>query len=222
MADKNKKNKKKDKAASTGLLSRDIGSLKGRTRGKLPTKTTINLVPKDEDRIKPQVAIPAVILICLLAALFGKIFVADRLIASSRASGRASAAQRELEDVYGKIAGYEEVEDVYAHYTLSGMTAEELSRVERTQVMRIAQEALAGGYKLNSWSVTENVLTLKVTGDTLKELGTLSRVLELDPAVDSCVMSTADKGGKKKTEEEKDVQATFTVYLKQPSDETEG
>ena len=214
MAGKKNTKPKKEKGAA-GL---NLRGFKGSGRSKMPTKTSINLAIKDESGIKPQIAVPAVIIICILAALFGKFLVADRMIAASTQARQVAEMRSNLDAIYGKIADYEDVADVYAHYTYSGMTDEELERVDRVDVMNLIEKALDAGYTLKNWSVSNNIMSLKMTGKTLQELNNLSKILENEPIVDQCVMTTADKSEK---EENKDVSATFTVYLHQPGEETE-
>ena len=183
----------------------------GQKRGKMPVKTSINLAIKDENAIKPQTAIPAVIIICLLAALFGKFLVADRLIAASQASSQVSAARADLSAAYAALDQYSDVEEVYAHYTWSGMTQEEKTRTDRTEVMQLVKMAMDEGFTLTSWSVSQNMMVLKMTGSSLSELNRLSMLLEQEPIVDQCVMTAADKSGK--NDVPKEVAASFTIYL---------
>ena len=211
------KKSRKPAAEKKSLLSMEIGRSGGKTRGKLPDKTTINLALKDERQIKPQIAVPAIILICLLAAVFGKFAVADRLIAANRAAGEANQMRADLEAAYERLSFYADVEDKYAHYTYSGMTAEELERVDRVEVMKLVEKALREGYTLKSWTVSENIMTLNLKGNSLKELNQLSQILEREPIVDQCVIKTADRS--EKNEARTDVEAAYTIYLRYPDTE---
>ena len=211
-----KKDRKPEKEKK-GLLSVSIGGSGGKMRGKLPSKTTINLALPDEREIKPQIAVPAIILICLLAAVFGKIAVADRLISASRAAGEASKMRADLEAAYEEISYYSSVEDRYAHYTYSGMTEEEMERVDRVEVMELVEKAMRAGYSLKSWTVSGNTMTLNMTGNSLKELNRLSQVLEQEPIVEQCVIKTADRSEKK--DAYTDVEAVYTIYLRYPETE---
>ena len=68
-----------------------------------------------------------------------------------------------------------------------------------------------------AWSVSENVLTVEVTGATLERMNQLARQIEAFPIVDSCTISTADKGNSKASAA--GVKAKFLVYLQQPPKE---
>lgn len=208
---------RKPAAEKKNLLSMNIGLPGRKAKGKLPDKTTINLALKDERQIKPQIAVPAIILICLLAMIFGKFAVADRLISANRAAGKVNQMRADLEAAYEKLSSYSDVEEKYAHYTYSGMTAEELERVDRVEVMKLVEKALKEGFTLKNWTVSENIMTLNMKGKSLKELNKLSQVLEKEPIVDQCVIKTADRS--EKNEVRTDVEAVYTIYLRSPDTE---
>lgn len=74
-----------------------------------------------------------------------------------------------------------------------------------------------GGYRVRSWTVSENVLNIEVSGPTLDSLNQLARRLEANPIVDSCTITTANKA----TGQSRDgrVWAKLIVYLTLPAQE---
>lgn len=166
-------------------------------RGRMPVKRSINLILIDENKISISKAVPAVILIILLAALFSKFLVADRLIAMSRASGQASSVRSTLDQVTEALREYDGIEDTYAHMTYAGMTQEEMERVDRVKILELVATILPEGDTSKSWSVTGNVLTVEMTGSSLESLNELARQIEESPIVDSCVIATAKKDEQK-------------------------
>ena len=82
----------------------------------------------------------------------------------------------------------------------------------------LVEKALAEGYTLRSWTVSENIMTLQMTGSSLKELNRLSQILEQESIVDQCVITTADRS--EKNDVRTDVAATFTIYLQRADTET--
>ena len=68
-----------------------------------------------------------------------------------------------------------------------------------------------------TWSVTGNVLTVNVSGLSLQTLNDVARMLEQQPIVDSCVLTTANKTSR--TDVENRVSGRYIVYLKQPAEE---
>lgn len=231
-------------------------------RGRMPTKRSINLILIDENKISPLKAVPGIILVVVLAAAFSKYFVADRLIAMSRASNQASSVQSTLDKATQTLKEYEGIEDTYAHLTYAGMTQEELDRVDRVKILELVSTILPQGESTRSWNVSGNILTVEITGSSLENLNQLARRIEESPIVDSCAIATAVKNEQKqpsnnladngsqtlagalesrrqavenglvdtmlsamnsilKPAESQEVQARFTIYLRQPPEEEE-
>lgn len=257
MAEKEEKKKKKaPRAKSFGK--------KGRSR--MPTKRSINLVLVDENKINWITAVPALLAILALAGLFGKFLVADRLVAVSAATARASRLQASVNEAMAAIEQFGDIEDTYAHYTYADMTATEQSLVDRVLILDLIQQVFPTAVEeeipdaeeaaeeeedwdedawdedawdeeespdegeaaaqaqdhdehvsATAWSVSENVLTVEVTGATLERMNQLARQIEAFPIVDSCTISTADKGNSKASAA--GVKAKFLVYLQQPPKE---
>ena len=238
---------------------------KGVLKGKLPTKRSINLVLVDENKINPLTAILGILLIVLLAGVFSKFLVIDRLDAMSRAQGRVTQLQNDLDSAMDALDNIGDIGETYAHYTLEGMTATELNQVDRVLVLALvdsilpvveegpSEEEIAGilksmfrdapatgndaldtarqrarldlleqlvpvpEYIVNRWSLTDNLLTLEVNGQTLERLNELRRQIEKSPIVDSCAIMTANKDARRNAQE--GVWARFIVYLQRPDGE---
>lgn len=166
-------------------------------RGRMPVKRSINLMLVDENRISPAKAIPAIILIIALAAVFSKFLVVDRLVSMNSSSSRVTSLRNSLEQATAALDKYEGVEDDYAHLTYAGMTQEELDRVDRVKILELVSTILPEGDAVKSWSVNSNILTVDITGDTLQSLNELARKIEESPIVDTCVIATAKKDDQK-------------------------
>lgn len=238
---------------------------KGVLKGKLPTKRSINLVLVDENKINPLTAILGILLIVLLAGVFSKFLVIDRLDAMAQAQGRVTRLQGDLDSAMDALDNIGDIGETYAHYTLEGMTAAELNQVDRVLVLALvdsilpvveegpSEEEIAGilksmfrdapatgndaldtarqrarldlleqlvpvpEYIVNRWSLTDNLLTLEVNGQTLERLNELRRQIEKSPIVDSCAIMTANKDARRNAQE--GVWARFIVYLQRPDGE---
>lgn len=114
-------------------------------RGKLPSKRSINLILIDDKKINPFMAILGIAVIVALAVVFAKYMVVDRLTAMNVASAKASQARSALNEAQAKLEGYGDVEDTYAHYTYSGMTAGEINMVDRNRILDLVATILPGG-----------------------------------------------------------------------------
>ena len=234
-------------------------------KGKMPTKRSINLVLVDENKINPVTAILGVLLIILLAGVFSKFLVIDRLNAMSRAQSRVTQLQHDLDNAMDALDNIGDIGETYAHYTLEGMTAAELNLVDRTLVLALmdsilpvvepgpSEEEIAAilqslfrpapetendaletarqrerldmleqlvpvpEYVVNRWSITDNLLTVEVNGQTLERLNELGRQIERSPIVDSCTIVTANKDARRAVQD--GVWARFIVYLQKPEGE---
>ena len=179
------------------------------SKGKLPTKDYINVLVNRKQSFSLRDRWPVVILIALLLILFGKFLIFDRFAAVIKETRHVETLQSQLIDTNRQIEDLSDVDEMYAHYTTADMTPEELGRVDRVKAMRLIEDAFLNGNVSRSWNLTGNVMTLQVSGASLKDLNQLAAELEEEPIVERCVISAADKH----TEESGDVTATFTVYL---------
>ena len=193
----------------------------GKPRGKMPVKKSINLVIKPDSAVSMSRLGPVIAILVIVVLLFGKFMVVDKILAAVNATNEVADLQSKLQGVYATIATYDEVADDYAHYTYSGMTEEELGLVDRVKVMKLLERVLGTGDTTKSWNLTGNILKLRVNGTSLRELNEVSRLLEQDPIVDQCIISTANKS-KQQQQDLSDVAADFIIYLKKPETEQTG
>lgn len=115
---------------------------KGKLRGKMPTKRSINLVLTNENKINPVKAILYSVLIIALAAVFSKYMVLDRLTAMDNADRKVARLQEDLNTTNKLLEGFGDVKDTYAHYTYDGMTKAEMNLVDRTRVLDLVVSIL--------------------------------------------------------------------------------
>ena len=181
-----------EKSKKPGISVKEKIKGKGR-RGRMPVKRSINLALADEKKIPLIKAIPAIILIVILAVLFSKFLVADRLIEMSRAADYAAQLRKDVDMAMKEIKSYGDIEETYAHYTFSGMTEEEMSLVDRTEVVELINTVLTTGDTQKTWTVSGNILTIEITGNSLDEINRLTSKIEESPIVDSCTITTANK-----------------------------
>ena len=73
-------------------------------------------------------------------------------------------------------------------------------------------------YIVNKWSLTDNLLTVEVNGQTLERLNELGRQIERSPIVDSCTIMTSNKDARRQDQDDT-VWARFIVYLQKPEGE---
>ena len=91
----------------------------------------------------------------------------------------------------------------------------------RTDAYALGMEIMAQREQVYSWSVTDNVLTVDLTGKSLRRLNQLAREVEKNPIVDSCTLITANKdaSSKRDTAVSTGVRGKFIIYLILPPEE---
>ena len=170
-----------------------------RRRGTLPVKRVINLAEVDKKTIDLRIAIPAILLILAAAFLFGKFAVADRLIAVNRAEGEVAAAQRELDAAYQRLDSFGELTELYAHYTYSGMTDEEIHRTDRAEILNLLRNVVLPDVEVSAWNVKGNTLNITMTAGTLEEINHTVQKVNGNELVDFCTVSNAKTNENKRT-----------------------
>ena len=190
---------------------------KGGKHGRMPTKTSINLAKIEVKKTKVGIAIPAIILIIILAGVFSKYLVIDRFAERDAAFAEVVRLRNQLDSLNIALEKYRDVEDVYAHYTKAAMTPEELGLVDRVLVVELVRNVLPESKGAKTWSVSGNILTIDVAESSLGKQNELTKKIEESPIVDSCTITRANKDNNKEKNEE--VRAILTVYLQQPEEE---
>ena len=157
----------------------------------LPAKRTINLAAVGEHKIAVKWAALRIVLIITAAVLFGKVAVADRFAALAEAEHQAAAVRAQLEEGYAQIEAYGALAEEYAHYTYSGMTEEELNRVNRVDAIALINRIVLPKAVVNSWTIQGNEMSLIIGDNTLQNINLIVQALEKDELVDFCIVTNA-------------------------------
>ncbi len=186
-------------------------------RGKMPVKRTINLAAQGEKKTHLGLAIPAVILIVLLAAVFSKFLVIDRMNEVAAAQAEVARLQNRLDAGYAELADFDDLSDLYAHYTYSGFTVEELNRADRVAVLDLIRRKVIPWSVVSSWTLSENQLTINMAAESLQQINLIVQQLEGEDLVDFCTVNTANTDdntrGRTESVEYSVVNARVSVYL---------
>ena len=191
------------------------GTALGRT-AKAPKKQ-INLALAGQKKKHYWVAVPAIGGIVLVAGVIGKVAVADRLVQMSEAQSAVSQMQQQVDDITAYIDSFGDLQETYAHYTYQGLTGDELSFLNRPEVLKLMTDIIFPKVMVSSWSVSGNQLSLPVTGENLSDINSLVQELEQEPIVDYCNVMTAVTDGNTETEATADkVTGQIVIYLLDP------
>ena len=198
-------------------------------RGRLPSKRTLNLATVNIKRINWFVAIPLILLILVGAAALSKFAVLDRYAEVAVVQNDIAQLQEQLERGYEQIDGFGKLNQRYAHYSYADMTMEEMSRVDRVEVVRLLRRTVLPSVEVKSWTLSGNVLTLSANAGRLQDFSDLiqklmkSDIVEygaiLDAATfeDQTVTNTAEGDAEAVSAER--VAANIIVLLRQAGQE---
>ena len=89
---------------------------------------------------------------------------------------------------------------------------------QRARLDMLEQLVPVPEYIVNRWSLTDNLLTIEVNGQTLERLNLLRQQIERSPIVDSCAIMTANRDARRNDKDDT-VWARFIVYLQKPEGE---
>ena len=163
--------------------------------GRAPTKPDINFALVGVKHVRWWLLLLAIVLIVAVVACFAKFLVLDKLAEVNAAEAEAADARREVAECYARIEAYGELNDIYAHYTYSGMTEEELERVDRTDVMDLLERVVFPRTHISEWSLFGNQLSLTIEGGTLQEINETVQQLMEEDIVSYCEVHTAATDG---------------------------
>ena len=214
------KSKQKDAPASDKPKKR-----KAAVRGRVPNKQSINLAMVGVKKTNWALVVLVLVLIFLALGAAGKFLILDRLAEVKAAEAEADDVLLQINMVNMKIQQYGEMNDIYAHYTYTGMTEEERTRVERTEVMNLLQRTVILRTDVSQWELKGNLLTVTVQGDSLEDINVTAQKLRDDPFVNYCQVNTAKTNTVTKYAYELDtaerVAAVIVAYLNRPEEVAE-
>lgn len=179
---------------------------------KLPSKRSINLAANLEKQLSMIWAIPGSIIIIVLACLFSKYFVVDRLNQLDTSMSEVREIQTQIDELYEAYNNMESVSEDYAHYTFSGLRADEEQYFNRMEVVKLIENKIFPYAVVNNYQLKENVLVVPMRAPTLKVVKEVVARLEEDELVDFCIMTNANTT-EATDEEEGYVTAQVTIYL---------
>lgn len=172
-----------------------------------PSKVTLNLAMKEKSQFAPGKLIPLLLLLVILAGLFSKFAVADRLVKVDRAQAELSALQQRKADLEAATAGYKELSEKYARYSIGWMTEDEQAAVTRLDMLSLIEKELMPGSRVRRVSAGDNVLSVELSGITLEDTSRFVQNLYQRPDVTNVEVYTAS------TKDEPGTQATVSMVI---------
>ena len=110
------------------------------------------------------------------------------------------------------MENFDRLSEVYAHYTWSGLTEEELNRADYVAAMDLLEQTIPEQIGLDAWTLNGNEMTVSVHSGTLEEINQLAQTLDADALTDYCSVTATATAGAGTGDET--VTATLLIYFK--------
>ena len=165
---------------------------KGMSLGKMNIagKKTMNLA-FHESSVNVKKLIPLILVIVIAALAFVKFGILDQTAKKVAALNEVSAKQSQLAAINVKLAGYDELEQLYGRYSYGWMTEAESGLVDRMEVITILEKIIDKSAVIEDFAINYNILNVNISGLSLDQTSTLVKELEADPQVTSASVYTA-------------------------------
>ena len=155
----------------------------------LPTKRSINLASIEQKKTDLKKAVPAFIIVIVAAILFSKFAVIDRMVKMNEAEAAEAAAQRAVDAGYDKIDSFGELTETYAHYTYSGMTDEEMKKINRIEAIDLVRDVVLPKADVEEFKIEGNKLILTFFDRDLRSANLIAQELMLEDNVEYCTVN---------------------------------
>jgi hypothetical protein len=157
----------------------------GASRGRMPSKRSINFAEAGKQRSHYWSALPVVAVLLVVAALVAKFGVMDRLKVVSDEEAKTAELQAQLEQANARVESFGALQDQYAQLTYSGMTEAEVTMADRVEVLDLIDTHLMGKCTVESWELSGNDLVVNVLteGNEFRHISMLNDNITADPRV---------------------------------------
>ena len=172
-----------------------------------PSKVTLNLAMREKSQFSPGKLIPLLLILVVLAALFGKFAVADRLSKMDSAQAELLSLQLRKASLEEAVVGYDELSERYARYSVGWMTEDEQAAVSRMEMISLVEKELMPGSRVRQISAGGNILSVELSGVTLEDTAHFVQSLYQRPDVANVSVYTAS------TKDEPDAQAAVSLVI---------
>lgn len=164
-----------------------------------PSKKTMNLYIKKKTIAHPTRLIPILVAISIVAALFGKFAVADRIAKVEEEYAQLNEQKKLLAALKGTIADYNDVKKEYDRYSYQGF---DRTLQNRLDILTLMEEELFPACTVEQMAVAGRQLTLTISNLSLKDNAELVDRLEKhsDIVEEVYVSSTSYNDDKKEGE----------------------
>lgn len=155
-----------------------------------PTKQTINFVHSQSKLDPKRIALLAAISLVLIAVVIKFGFI-DQEKKRDLAKSELASQQAILNQINNKLADYDELAEKYGRYSYGLMNARETGLVDRLEALQLLEDYVRRNATIKDFKLSENVLTMNISGITLDRASQIVKQLESSPLVSSAAVYTA-------------------------------
>lgn len=166
-------------------------SAKAKVSAAAPTKKTMNF-SHHVSSFDLRKMMPAIIVIVIVICLFAKFGIIDQLSKKTSAFAELSDIQTQQEVLNAKLKDYPELEKQYGRYSYGWMNEAEASLVDPMEVYKLIESKVMDAAVIQNFAVNGNVITMNMSGITLKEASAVVKDLESSDMVDSAYVYSAE------------------------------
>ena len=174
---------------------------------KYPDKTSINLIVRDSE-MDPKKRVVIMVLVAIIAALFLKFMIFDRIWAGYEAQRDYTEMKTKIAELQIVTGDYEKVRAEYSHYGNSYANQEESVEQDRAVIMSVINSDVLSKADMQSLEVTGNVATVSIDNIRLGTVSAIVASLESEQTVSFVNVSTA---GTNTNDAGSTVQATLSI-----------
>ena len=155
-----------------------------------PTKQTINFVHSQSKLDPKRIALLAAISLVLIAVVIKFGFI-DQEKKRDLAKSELASQQAILNQINNKLADYDELAEKYGRYSYGLMNERETGLVDRLEALQLLEDYVRRNATIKDFKLSENVLTMNISGITLDRASQIVKQLESSPLVSSAAVYTA-------------------------------
>ena len=155
-----------------------------------PTKQTINFVHSQSKLDPKRIALLAAISLVLIAVVIKFGFI-DQEKKRDLAKSELASQQAILNQINDKLADYDELAEKYGRYSYGLMNERETGLVDRLDALQLLEDYVRRNATIKDFKLSDNVLTMNISGITLDRASQIVKQLESSPLVSSAAVYTA-------------------------------
>ena len=160
----------------------------GRSSGNIASRASINFAEAEKKQVNFLMPVVLGLVILAVGIAIAKFAFIDRLNEVKDAENVTAERQQTLATAKATIASFGDLATQYWHYTYSGMSAEEITRSDRAEILKQVLEPISQrDVIVNSWTLVGNVMQLSISSNDANALTIVKNTIETThPLVSGC------------------------------------